>query len=429
MASAELEAERARRRRAEEKAARVIEVARQISLATGGPVALLQRVSDAVVAQLGGSCAVGLLDARDPEVGHVVALSTPRSDYEALLRETHARRTIRVGEGMIGQAVALRRTIAVDDLPAAAVAAGAKPEHLALIARFGIRSQVAVPLLDAEGEALGALVAFRLDAEPAYTAEEVAHLQSIAELAGLAVRNARLQEAIEARNGELQYLVDELRSFSYSFAHDLRAPLRAIAGLSEILVEDHGEAMGEDGVMLALRVVERASQATGLVDQLLGLARVSVRRLALETVDLSALAERIVTELREGERARSVQVEIEGNLQARVDAKLARTVLLNLLQNAWKYTAGRPDVRIRLYADGLLEGLPAFGVSDNGIGFDVSAAGRIFEPFQRLHEGQLPGHGVGLASVQRAVRRHGGTIEAHGVAGEGARFRFSLPPP
>ncbi len=432
LACRDVSAERERLRELEataRRAAQINDVARELSLGMRNADSLPRHLADAVVDALGGTCAVGLLGRDDPTMGHMVALSTDSPAYREALQTAHARASMRVGEGMIGRAVALRQTLVTDDLPSVARESGAKLDHLGIIERFRIQHQVAVPLMNAEGGPLGVVVAHRFAGAPAFTAEEVALLESVTDLAGLAIGNAALQEELASRNRQLSYMLDEMQAFSYSFAHDLRTPLRAIASLTEVMLDEHGGELDPDAVDLMQRVSERAAQTHALVDQLLNLSRLSGSTPKPTLVELSTFAHEIIAELAEGHPERRVRVEIEPGLVAQVDPEMARALLLNLLQNAWKFTQRREDARIEFRADGMLGGLPAFLVRDNGAGFDARYTQRMFQPFQRLHDArEFPGVGVGLATVARIVRRHGGTIEAEGAPGEGAAFRFSLPP-
>ena len=218
----------------------------------------------------------------------------------------------------------------------------------------------------------------------------------------------------------------ELETFSYTLAHDLRAPLRAIDGFAQALAED-AEPRLEPAEQDFLRRIRAAAQRMGtLIDDLLDLARITRTRFVRESVDLSALAGSVVEELRTAHPGRDVEVVVEPGLTAEGDRRLLRVVLENLLGNAWKYTSKKPHARIEFARAAPVP--PTYVVRDDGAGFDMSHAGRLFEPFQRLHgEAEFPGTGIGLAGVQRIVHRHGGTVRAEGRVGEGASFFFTLP--
>jgi light-regulated signal transduction histidine kinase (bacteriophytochrome) len=227
---------------------------------------------------------------------------------------------------------------------------------------------------------------------------------------------------------ELERANRELDAFSYSVSHDLRAPLRAIEGFSTALAEDYGAALDEGAQSYLERIQRNVRRMTALIDDLLELARIARATVASEQVDVSALAAEIVAELRHAQPERSVSVEIALGLTAHGDRRLLRVVLVNLIGNAWKYTARVPAAHIAIgRADGEPES-DTFFVRDNGAGFDMAYAGRLFTPFQRLHDAkEFEGTGIGLATVQRVIHRHGGRVWANATLQQGATFQFSLP--
>ncbi len=216
-------------------------------------------------------------------------------------------------------------------------------------------------------------------------------------------------------------------AFSYTVSHDLRAPLRVVDGFARILKEDYGRHLDRIGNDHLDRVLGAAARMNAMIDAMLSVARLSTQPLTRQPVDLSQIARYIVDDLRRGHPQRRVEVQVQAGLRAVGDPTLLRQVLENLLANAWKYTGQREEARIGLCALDL-DGRQVFEVHDNGAGFDMRHADRLFGLFQRLHGShEFPGTGVGLASVQRIVRRHGGEIWAEASPGEGARFRFTLP--
>lgn len=239
--------------------------------------------------------------------------------------------------------------------------------------------------------------------------------------------NAELEQRVAHRTQELQTLNHELESFCYSVSHDLRAPLRGIAGFAEILVRNYAGVLDDKGQDYLRRVLAATQRMGELIDDLLKLSRVSRERMHRQTVDLSAIASEILAGLQEAAPERRVEITVEKGLVAEGDPRLLRIVLENLLGNAWKFTSRTPAARIAFTAASDEHGAPAFVVSDNGAGFDMRYANMLFSPFQRLHhEAEFPGTGIGLATVQRIVSRHGGRISAQGEPGNGATFRFSL---
>ncbi len=237
----------------------------------------------------------------------------------------------------------------------------------------------------------------------------------------------QLNEDLAHRNRELERSNRELESFSYSVSHDLRAPLRAIDGFSAALERDYGDRLDE-GARAYLARVRRASRTmAALVDDLLQLARVTQAELRVQRVDLSALAAEIVANLRAASPEREVDVVIARGLAVRGDGVLLAMLLSNLLDNAWKYTARRARARIEVGETRDGDDRVVF-VRDDGAGYDPRYAGRLFQPFQRLHaERDFAGTGVGLATAARIVERHGGRIWGTGEPDRGATFSFVLP--
>jgi signal transduction histidine kinase len=216
-------------------------------------------------------------------------------------------------------------------------------------------------------------------------------------------------------------------SFSYTVSHDLRAPLRVVEGFTRILKEDYGRLLDRAGNDHLDRVLGASTRMHSMIDSLLALSHLSSQALRHETVDLSLLASQVVDELHRGAPTRSVDAQVQSGLRVQGDPTLLRMVLENLIGNAWKYSGKRDHAEIR-FASEQREGERVFVVTDNGAGFDMRFADRLFGVFQRLHSASdFQGTGVGLASARRIVRRHGGDIWAESEIGQGARFYFTLP--
>jgi PAS domain S-box-containing protein len=235
-----------------------------------------------------------------------------------------------------------------------------------------------------------------------------------------------LNEHLASRSAELEVINRELESFSYSVSHDLRAPLRAMDGFSSTLLTDYGDKLDERGRDRLLRVRSAAQKMATLIDDLLNLSRVSRAELAWEEVDLSELAQNIFAELRQTAEQRPVNIHITPGMHTHGDRRLLGIVLTNLLNNAWKFTGQKNPAIIEVGREEL-EGEPVFFVRDNGAGFDMAYAGKLFGAFQRLHDaGEFPGTGIGLATVQRVIHKHGGRIWAESAVDAGATFYFTI---
>jgi light-regulated signal transduction histidine kinase (bacteriophytochrome) len=239
--------------------------------------------------------------------------------------------------------------------------------------------------------------------------------------------NAELETRVADRTAQLLAANRELEAFSYAVSHDLRAPLRSIDGFSQILGEDAGDRLDAPDHD-ALRRIRAAVQHMGdLIDALLALARVTRAELVRAPVDVTAMAHAIAAELQRREPSRRVACVIAEGLTAHGDARLVRIVLDNLLGNAWKFTAKQPEARIEVGAQQQADATTVLFVRDNGVGFDMAYADQLFGAFQRLHHRhEFPGTGIGLATVQRIVHRHGGRLWAEGAVGHGATFYFTL---
>ncbi|HJW23630.1 MAG TPA: ATP-binding protein [Rhodocyclaceae bacterium] len=234
--------------------------------------------------------------------------------------------------------------------------------------------------------------------------------------------NADLERRVEERTAELTLANRELDSFAYAISHDLRAPLRAVKGFSQILEESYASHLSGDGPRYLQQIRAASQKMSDLIDGILTLSRVTRGELRCDDIDLSAMAERLLAELQSGEPERRVRWDVEPGLAAQGDARMMESVMANLLENAWKYTARTPEAFIRVYRED-----DHFCISDNGAGFDPSHAANLFQPFRRLHrQEEFPGIGIGLATVQRIIRRHGGEISATAAPGQGATFRFRL---
>jgi signal transduction histidine kinase len=239
--------------------------------------------------------------------------------------------------------------------------------------------------------------------------------------------NAELEERVRQRTAQLESANRELEAFSYSVSHDLRAPLRSIDGFSRILQSDYADKIDDSGKDSLARICAATQRMGQLIDDMLQLSRNARREMHVGSVDLSAMARVVADELQKTNPERRVDFVIAPGLGADADAGLIRVVLENLLGNAWKFTGKQPSPRIEFGGD-THDDLPVFFVRDNGSGFEMEYAHKLFGAFQRLHSpSEFPGTGVGLASVHRIIQRHGGRVWAEGAVNRGATFYFSLP--
>jgi two-component system sensor histidine kinase/response regulator len=235
----------------------------------------------------------------------------------------------------------------------------------------------------------------------------------------LAETRAELVRDLEHKNRELE-------SFSYAVSHDLRAPLRRIDSFSRAVLESQGDRLDEAGQRFLSRVREASQQMSQLIDDVLYLSRVTRADLRDQEVDLSSLASLALQRLQEADPTRQVEIKVRPAVVVTGDGQLLRIAMENLLNNAWKFTAKEPSARIE-FGVTQVAGEPTYFVRDNGAGFDMTYADRLFGPFQRLHaQTDFPGSGIGLATVQRIIHRHGGRVWAEGLVGQGATFQFTL---
>lgn len=264
------------------------------------------------------------------------------------------------------------------------------------------------------------------------TPEEVEVLQALANTTAVALENVQvyseLEQRVQDRTQQLALTNRELEAFSYSVSHDLRTPLRSINILASLIEEDGGEVLTDEVRKHLARIKDETSHTAALIDALLRLSKLTRIELQFEPVPLSELAGRIATRLQAQEPERKVTFKIEPGLEVRGDLGLLQSALENLFSNAWKYSAKKPEATIEFGTAPQPDGSTAYFVRDNGAGFNMGYAEKLFAPFQRLHrQDEFAGTGVGLATVQRIIHRHGGHIWAEAAENEGATFYFTLP--
>jgi hypothetical protein len=262
------------------------------------------------------------------------------------------------------------------------------------------------------------------------TADEVELLQALANTTAVALENVQLYSELEERvrdgTQRLEQANHELETFAYSVSHDLRNPLNVISGFVQLLSDPSAGTLTEKGNLYVERVLGTTRHMGDLISDLLRLSRITQAELNAEPVDLSKIVRELASEMAARDPKRQVEFRIEDGLQVTADRALLRVAMANLLSNAWKYSAKTEHAVIE-FGGKAGEGEREFFVRDNGAGFDMAHAGKLFAPFQRLHsQKEFPGHGVGLATVLRVVHRHGGTIRGEAKPGEGAGFYFTL---
>jgi signal transduction histidine kinase/CheY-like chemotaxis protein len=263
------------------------------------------------------------------------------------------------------------------------------------------------------------------------SAEEVEVLEMLANTTSVAMENVRvyneLEQRVKLRTAELHAANKELESFTEAVAHDLGAPIRCVRGFAEILAKECGPNLGDSAKSLLNRIQNSAVFMRSLIDDLMRLSRVTRTELKEEKVSLTALAKDILKQLTAAMPEREVEIQIADGLTVRGDRGLLRIAMENLLSNAWKYTGKSGKARIEFGQMAQADGTPAYYVRDNGAGFNMQYAGRLFQPFQRMHtQDDFPGTGIGLTTVNRIIQRHGGRVWAEGEVNKGATFYFAL---
>jgi len=239
--------------------------------------------------------------------------------------------------------------------------------------------------------------------------------------------NSELEDRAYQRTQQLEAANRELEAFSYSVSHDLRSPLNTINGFGQLLLKSDGDQLSEKGRHYLKRIRVASTNMGELIDGLLSLAKISRVNLSRGEVNLTAMSLKLVQQLRDSEPDRVVDIDVQADLMINGDPAMVAVVMQNLLANAWKYTSKTPHARVEIGSETDADRMTCIFVRDNGAGFDMAYAGKLFEVFQRLHQGtEFTGTGIGLANVKRVVERHGGRVWAQASPGEGATFRFSL---
>lgn len=242
--------------------------------------------------------------------------------------------------------------------------------------------------------------------------------------------NAELEKRVAERTRQLQAANRELESFAYAVSHDLRAPLRSLSGFSQILEETARSQLDEKSLHYLRRIHDASQRMSGLIEDLLSLSRISTAELLLRPANLTQICEDAAATLRQKFPGHHVQLEIAPNMFVEADARLLRTAMDCLLGNAWKFTIRSPQPRVTVGVQTGVTGGPIYFVRDNGVGFDMAYANKLFVPFQRLHpDAEFQGSGIGLVTAQRVLARHNGRIWAEAQVNQGATFLFTVGAP
>ena len=408
------------------------EVSKAFGMVVTDYYGLLQTIVDSTAELVGDGCLVTLLDSDGETLVNAATAHRDQAladDYKVFLAglgvskltsATISAEVVRTGTPKLVTEIDPETLVARTDEPL-------KP----IVRRLNVHSFAVVPIR-ARQAIIGALSLLRSGPGRGYTADDLLMIEDTADRAGLAIANARLygdlDRRVRERTAELEHANKELEAFSYSIAHDLRAPLRTIDAFSQILAEEAGGRLEETDRAHLDRVRNTARHMGRMIEALLDLARWNQVKPVVERVDLCAIAAFVLDRLREAEPGREVTVEIAPGLTANADPRLVEVVMTNLLGNAWKFTVRTEAARIEV-GRSTASKPTAFYVRDNGAGFDPAHSAKLFGVFQRLHPAkEFEGTGIGLATVQRIVRRHGGFVWAEGAVGRGATVYFTLEP-
>lgn len=383
---------------------------------------ILNKIADAAMQQCDADEASILLLTKDRDELYIAAVRGENREH--LLGQR-----VKVEDGIVGWIARNPEKLILDGVIS-------DPRFTPLFPRPDIKTAIVMPML-VGGRLIGILNVNSTHARRPFALGQVKALGILASAGASALQNAflyrelhelntSLEQRVKERTARLEMVNKELEAFSYSVSHDLRAPLRGIDGFSAILVEDYADKLDDGAKEHIKRIRSSAKRMSELIEALLGLSRLNRAEMRIGDVDMTALAGSIAAEFRERNQSRQVEFRIDENIVSKGDLRLLRVVMENLLGNAWKYTSRKENsiIEFRKITQG---DQIVYFARDNGAGFDMKYAGKLFAPFQRMHPStEYEGTGIGLATVQRIVERHGGRIWAEAEPGEGATFYFTL---
>ena len=395
-----------------------------------GVLSLIGVVAKSLSEVVGDGCTIRLVSREGTWLDGPTAVHHQDIEKREAIRELLARQRQRVGEGFSGKVVATVKPLFLPKISLDGLKAQLPADSHALLEQLNIQSMLAVPLKTPD-RVLGVLTMIRGQTQSAYSQDDLSLVQDLADRAALAIQNALLLTELEVRVLErteaLQEVNQELESFCHSVSHDLRAPLRIVQGFSKELLSVEGEKLGPQAREYVERIQANMVRMSNMVDDLLSFTRLARDEMKLERVDLTALAISVAKQIENNTSSRSVKFTAQSELFARGDPKLIAVVFEHLLSNAWKFTAQREAAEVVF---GRTHDGSAFFVRDNGAGFDIARAGKLFGPFRRFHrQSENPeGTGIGLATVHRIVTRHGGRVWVDAKVDQGTTVFFTLGP-
>jgi signal transduction histidine kinase len=406
------------------------EISQALAELTRNPQQLMNTIVERCAEIIGDGASIFLYDPQKPFL-ELAAVANPNPEQVRIFYSEMEAHPIRVDESAYGLVISNGQPVLYPVIDIEEIKANASPERRNYYEQLPLYSAMFAPLR-AEGRVLGVLGMGRHHADHAsYTSYDLNFLQDIADRAAMALLNAQLyttlEERVQQRTAELEAANRELEAYSYSVSHDLRGPLRAIDGYSQLLVTDYADRLDLDGHTFITRIRESAQRMGKLIDDILTFSHLSRYALQKQPVNLGQLAEESMRSLLAAYPGVKIDFQLGALPVAEADESLLRQVFSNLLDNALKYSSKREVARIEVGCTQSQTEITCF-IRDNGVGFDMRYADKLFGVFQRLHRvDEFEGTGIGLANVKRIIERHGGRVWAESELGESATFYFTLP--